>query len=168
MRAMVAVAGKPEMAEWPCPRCRRPIASSDTIAFDGNQIVHFDCRRPHELNDEERAVLFKFCSEHAVAECGECHQSFRQHELTADLFDHRTHLCPRCRIDLTANIREHLFACAFVPTEVRWRAEDARDAARRLIRQRQEFWDQADALMRQADLAMTALRDAINRVTWRS
>ena len=85
--------------------------------FDDSQIVHLDCRRPFELNYEERALLFMFCWGHPVAVCSACDQNFRQHELATDLFDHRTHLCPRCRMDLTVTIREHLFACALVPTE---------------------------------------------------
>jgi hypothetical protein len=79
--------------------------------------------------------------------------------------EHRTHLCPRCRADLTANIREHFFTCPHVPTEVRWRAEDARDAASRLIKQRQELSDRADALMRAAELAIGALRETMQRMT---
>ena len=106
----------------------------------------------------------RFCFDHVVAECCRCRQSFRQHELAADLLEHRTHLCPRCRADLTANIREHFFTCPHVPTEVRWRAEDARDAASRLIKQRQELSDRAYALMRAAELAIGALRETMQRV----
>lgn len=155
------------MAEPKCPRCAQSINSNDTIAFEHNQIVHLDCRRPFELNYEERALLFMFCWAHPVAACTGCNQSFRQYELANDLFDQRTHLCPRCRTDLTVNIREHLFSCELVPAEVRWRAEDARDAARRLIRQRYELSSQADALQHEAESAIGALREAMKRVTWR-
>jgi DNA-directed RNA polymerase subunit RPC12/RpoP len=152
------------MAEPSCLRCGQLMSSNDTIAFDAKQIVHLDCRRPRELNHEERALLFRFCWDHVVAECGACRQRFRRDELAADLSAHRTHQCPRCRADLTVNIREHLFSCALVPTEVRWRAEDARDAARRLIKQRQELLDQVDALVRAAELAIAALRETMQRV----
>ena len=145
----------------------QPINSNDTISFDDNQIVHLDCRRPLELTYEERALLFMFCWGHPVAACTACHQSFRQHELANDLFDHRTHLCPRCRTDLTVTIREHLFSCQLVPAEVRWRAEDARDAARKLIRQGDELSNHADALLHEAESAVCALREAMKRVTWR-
>ncbi len=155
-----------EVAEPKCARCIRSISSNDTISFDDSQIVHLDCRRPFELNYEERALLFMFCWGHPVAACVSCSQSFRQHELAADLFDHRTHLCPRCRTDLTVSIREHLFACALVPTEVRWRAEDARDAARRLIKHRHQLSSQADILKHEAESAICALREAMKRVTW--
>jgi hypothetical protein len=155
-----------EVAEPKCSRCIRSISSNDTISFDDSQIVHLDCRRPFELNYEERALLFMFCWGHPVAACVSCSQSFRQHELAADLFDHRTHLCPRCRTDLTVSIREHLFACALVPTEVRWRAEDARDAARRLIKHRHQLSSKADILKHEAESAICALREAMKRVTW--
>ena len=72
------------MAEPKCPRCIQPIKSNDTIAFDDDQIVHLDCRRPFELNYEERALLFMFCWGHPVAACKACNQSFRQHELAND------------------------------------------------------------------------------------
>jgi len=155
------------VAEPKCPRCIQPINSNDTIAFDDNQIVHLDCRRPFELNYEERALLFMFCWSQPVVACTGCSQSFRQHELANDLFDHRTHLCPRCRTDLTVNIREHLFSCELVPTELRWRAADARHAARRLIKQGDVLSNQADALLHEAELAICALREAMKRVTWR-
>lgn len=147
-----------------CPRCKRSISTDDSIALDGNQIVHLDCRRPRELNYEERALLFKFCWDHVVTECAACRLRFRQHELAADFFEHRSHLCPRCRVDLTENIREHLFACALVPKDVRWRAEDVRDAARKLIKESQELLDQADVLRREAEAASSALREMISRV----
>ena len=107
-----------------------------------------------------------FCWGHAVAACASCGRGFRQHELATDLFGHRTHLCPGCRVDLTASIREHLFACALVPTEVRWRAEDARDAARRLIKHRDQRSSQTGVLMHEAELTVCALREAIKRATW--
>lgn len=155
------------MATPTCPRCAQPISFNDTIAFDGHQIVHLDCHRPFELNHEERALLFMFCWCHPVATCTACDQSFRQEQLATDLFDH-PHLCPRCRTDLTAGLREHLFACALVPTEVRWRAEDARDAARRLIRQHHQSSNLTDALMHDVESAISALREAMKRVTWGS
>ena len=151
-----------------CPRCLQPITSSDTIAFDADQIVHLDCQRPFELNYEERALLFMFCWDHAVAACGACRQSFRQHELATDLIGHRAHLCPRCHTDLTVNVREHLFACGIIPAEVRWRAEDARDAARRLIKHRHELSNQVDALVHEVEAAISALREAMKRVEWSS
>ena len=154
------------MTKPTCPRCVQTIHPNDTISFDANQIVHLDCRRPFELTYEERALLFMFCWEHPVAACRSCSQHFRQHEFATDLFHHRTNLCPRCHTDLTVAIREHLFACDLIPTEVRWRAEDARDAARKLIKQSHELSSHADALMQEAESAVVALREAMKRVTW--
>lgn len=123
------------MPELTCPRCGRPISTNDTIGFNGNRIFHLDCDRPRELNYEERALLYQFCWDHAVAECGACGLRFRQHELAADLFGHRSHLCPKCRADLTPALRSHLLACVLVPQDVRARAVETRDAARRLIKE---------------------------------
>ena len=81
-----------------------------------------DCWRPRELNYEERALLCKFCWDHDVAACVTCGRSYRQHKLAADLSGPRVHLCPRCRTDLTASMRSHLYTCAFVPAEVRLRS----------------------------------------------
>ena len=111
-----------------CPRCRQSISVNDTIAFDGNQIFHVNCRRPRDLSHEERAILFKYCSGHAVAECPPCTQTFRQQQLGSDLLGNRAHLCPRCRADLTENMREHLYACAMLPAAVRGRSGHRRAA----------------------------------------
>jgi len=86
------------------------------------QIFHLGCWRPRELNYEERALLFKFCWDHDVAACVTCGRSYRQHKLAADLSDRRIHLCPRCRTDLTASMRYHLYTCVSVPTDVRLRS----------------------------------------------
>ena len=156
------------MTESHCGRCKQWLSTDDTITFDVDHIIHLDCQRPHQLNNEERALLFTFCWDHPVAQCAACCQSFRQHQLAADLFGHHSHLCPRCRTDLTANLREHLFACAVVPTEVRWKAEDARNATRRLIRLQRQLSQQVAVLMRDVDSAIGALRDAIDRVASRT
>ena len=149
------------MPEPRCPRCSRVISTSDTIAFDGDRILHLDCDRPRELNHEERVLLYQFCWDHAVAECGVCHLRYRQHELAADLFGHRNHLCPKCRADLTPSLRSHLYDCGLVPKDVRARAADAREAARRLVKEAAQFSDRADVLMREAEAALAALRATI-------
>src|SRR5262245_29220987 len=146
------------MPDPKCLRCNKVIAASDTIAFDGNRIVHLDCDRPRELNYEERVLLYQFCWEHAVAECGACRLRFRQHELAADLFGHRNHLCPKCRADLTPWLRLHLYECVLVPKDVRARAAYAREAARRLVKEAGQLSDRADVLMREAEAALAALR----------
>jgi hypothetical protein len=139
------------------------ISANDTIGFNGNRIFHLDCDRPRELNYEERALLYQFCWyqfcwDHEVAECGACRLRFRQHELAADLFGHRNHLCPKCRADLTPELRSHLLASVLVPKDVRARAVETRDAARRLITEAGQLSDRADVLRHEADAAVAALR----------
>ena len=65
---------------------------------------------------EERALLFRACCDHPVAKCRRCRCSFRMTELAADLFQGLSHLCPRCRIDLTDAAGEHLLSCAAATT----------------------------------------------------
>src|SRR5213080_3229436 len=67
------------------------------------------------LMPEERALLFRACWDHPVAKCRRCRCSFRT-ELAADLFQGLSHLCPRCRIDLTDAAGEHLLSCAAATT----------------------------------------------------
>ena len=64
-----------------CLRCQHEISVDDTVAFEGDTIAHLDCRRPRDLNSEERALLFKYCFDHVVAACDWCAKSYRQHEL---------------------------------------------------------------------------------------
>ena len=152
------------MTQPMCPRCQQLVVLDDTLALDGDQLCHLDCARPRDLTPEERAVLFRYCFDHAVAECGKCNQDFRQTELAADLFASRTHLCPRCRVDLTERLREHVYSCALLPSEVRRRAREARAAARRLVKESHQISDRADVLTREAEVALadhrTLLRHA--------
>jgi len=146
-----------------CPRCLQVISAQDTVEVVGNQVAHVDCRRPHDLTYEERALLFTYCFEHRVAECPRCLQGFRQYELGADLFGNHTHLCPRCRADLTETLRGHLYACAMLPEEVRRRAQALRDAARKLAKESSELRDHADVLMQETEAALAALRETMQR-----
>src|SRR6266705_2193678 len=83
------------------------------------------------LMPEERALLFRACCDHPVAKCRRCRCSFRMTELAADLFQGLSHLCPRCRIDLTDAAGEHLHACADARV-IRETAADLRKEARQL------------------------------------
>jgi len=141
------------------------LSPDDTLAFDGNRVVHLDCGRPRGLSREERALLFRYCFAHEVVSCPRCAQDFRQSELAADLVGTRTHLCPRCRMDLTERLREHLYGCALLPGEVRRSAREARAAARRLVKQSHELSDRADVLMREAEAAIAALRETMKRAS---
>ena len=153
------------MTQPNCPRCRRSIAESDTIAFDGDQIVHLDCRKPRALSNEERALLFKYCFSHAVVSCLDCKQSFRQQELGSDLLGNRTHLCPHCRVDLTEDVRAHLYGCAMLPEAVRRKAHDAREAAQRLIKENHRITSNAFVMIAEAEAAIAALRETMRRGT---
>jgi transposase-like protein len=156
------------MAESKCSRCLQVISPDETVQFRDDRVVHLDCQRPRELTREERILLFRYCWGHPVAKCPACDQSFRQHQLGSDLLGHRSHLCPRCRTDLTESLRGHLYACTMLPEEVQRRAQDVRDTARRLAKHSSQLRDLADVLMREAEAATAALRETMQRTTWRN
>jgi hypothetical protein len=137
--------------------------SDDTLAFDGNQIVHLDCRRPRKLSPEERVLLFRYCFGHAVAQCVACGYSFRQYEFVTDLLARRTHLCPHCRVDLTERVRAHLYGCAMLPDVVRELAREVRDASRQLVKHSHPLVDRADVLIREIDGTRSAGRALMQR-----
>ena len=144
-----------------CPRCNQAISADDTLAFNGDQIFHLNCQRTRDVSPEERVLLFRYCRDHAVAKCVACAASFQQYDLGADPLGSRFYLCPRCRADLTASIRTHLYTCRIVPDEVRQRAQTVRDAARILVKQSDGLRDRADVLMRVAEAAAAALRQTM-------
>jgi hypothetical protein len=127
------------------------------FGFDGHGAFHLDCRRPQDLSHEERALLFTYCWHYAAAGYATCGRGYRR--LYADFLGARAAVCPGCRTDLTDRVRMHLFACALIPSEVRWRAAQAREAAPQLVKQSQQLSDRADVLMRQAEAAIAALRE---------
>ncbi len=139
-----------------CARCQQWVLVDDTVRFDGDQIVHLDCRRPRGLSQEERALLFQYCFDHAVAECTTCAQDFRQHELAADLLGSRTHLCPRCRVDLTERVRHHLYGCAMLPGDIRWTVRAARAAAQRLLKVSHRVVEGTGGHSRETDASVAA------------
>jgi len=126
-------------------------------------MIHADCRNPRALGPEERAILFRYCWSHSVAKCIACTERFRQQELGVDLLSHRTHLCPRCRADLIESVRGHLYSCAVLPTEMRLRAGNMRDTLRQVVKQRQRSSAPAEVLIREAEAAVSALRDTMMR-----
>ena len=152
------------MTQLTCPRCRAAIAQDDGVWLNGDSVVHVDCQRPGHLSREERILLFRYCWEHTVANCRACDASFRQHQLGGDLLVHRAYLCPRCLADLTDSLRSHLYACATIPEQVRLRAQHARGAAQRLIKESGRLRDQAELLMREAEAAIAALRETMRRM----
>src|SRR5262249_59942295 len=101
-----------EDAQPKCSRCLQLITADDTLAFEGHQILHLDCRRPRDLSPEERALLFRYCFDHAVAECPTCGQDFRQADLGADLVGH-----PRTYVRVAA--WTSLIVCRSISTTAR-------------------------------------------------
>jgi hypothetical protein len=144
-----------------CTKCGQFIALSDIIESSNGLLSHVDCKRPRSLTAEERHLLFVYCSDHAVAQCLSCGLRFRMMELAADPLDSRTNLCPRCRKDLTENVRTHLYRCAMLPSEVRLRAQAVREAAQRLVKQSQELVDNASILIGEAETALFEAQQAL-------
>ena len=147
-----------------CARCLLVISPEDTVEVYGNQVAHLDCRKPRDLNHEERELLFTYCLRHAVATCPACAQDFQQYELTADPIGNRTHLCPRCRIDLTERLRDHLYDCTMLPGEVRYRAREARAILQRLIKESYEAIDRTGVLRAESEAWLADNRKLLQEV----
>ena len=138
-----------------CPRCSRVIWPEDTVEQVGDHVEHLDCREPRRLSVHERALLYQYCWDHAVARCVSCARSLRQSEFsTGDDIDR----CPRCHADLTDEVRAHLYGCAMLPAEVRRRAQELREAAQGLVKHSGQLHDAADVLMRESEALVTSLR----------
>ena len=136
------------------------IAPEDTFTFHRGRLSHLDCNRPRTLSPEERTLLFRYCWDHAAAECQGCAKGYRITELASDLFRGRELLCPRCRSNLIASVRTHFYNCTMLPAAVRQRAREAREAAQRLVKRSHELGDRADVLMRELEVALRRLREA--------
>jgi hypothetical protein len=78
-----------------------------------------------------------------------------------------TNLCPSCRLNITEAVRAHLFRCPMLPSAIRPRAQELRDAGQRLVKESQQRRDRSDVLMREAEAALfraqRALREAMPR-----
>ena len=161
LQVMRTVAATPmgQSTQPKCWRCEQSISATDAFSFEGDHIVHLDCGRPRTVSPEERALLFRHCFDHTVAECATCIQSYRQSELGSDLVNNRVHLCPICRADLTESVRAHLYSCAMLPEELRGRLQAAREAVGKLVKRSAS--DRADVLKREAEAAVSALRETM-------
>jgi len=150
-----------------CSKCLRPIAVADVIESSAGRLSHLDCARAQGLTPEERALLFVFCSDHIVATCLSCRLELRMTELGADPLGGRMNLCPRCHTDLTQSARGHLFSCVTLPSEIRQKTQEVRDAAQHLIKKTREAVDRSDVLIREAEAHLferqQALRAAMAR-----
>src|SRR2546427_4289426 len=124
-----SVPGEDRTMQVKCPKCGQLIALNDIIESSNGHLSHVDCMRPRTLTVDERHLLFVYCWDHLVAQCLSCSLSFRMTEMAADPLGGRTNICPRCRKDLTENVRTHLYGCAKLPVEVRLRAQALREAA---------------------------------------
>jgi len=145
-----------------CSKCSEPIVLTDVIESSSGRLSHADCKRPHVLTSEERALVYIYCSGHVVARCPTCDTGFRFAQLAADMTGGSgTNLCPRCRRDLTGDVRAHLFGCAMLPAEVRRRAYAVREAAQNLVKQAHRLRDHADVLIREAEAALYARQRAL-------
>jgi hypothetical protein len=133
-----------------CVKCSQPIALTDVIESSAGRLSHLDCARSQGITPEERALLFVYCSDHAIATCRPCGLQFRMMNLAADPLGGLTNLCPRCRTDLTTTMRLHLFSCAVPPAEILRLAQEVREAARMLVKQSQQTTD-SDVLIRKAE-----------------
>jgi len=136
------------------------IAPEDTFTIHRGRLSHLDCNRPRTLSPEERVLLFRYCWDHAAAECQGCAKGYRITELVSDLFSGRELLCPRCRSNLIASVRTHFANCTTLPAAVRQRAREVREAAQRLAKPSQELGDRADVVMHELEVARRALREA--------
>jgi hypothetical protein len=152
-----------------CSQCSEPISVNDIFEASHGRLSHLDCSRRRGLTPDERQLLFVYCSDHVVAQCLSCGLSFRMMELAADPLDGRTNICPRCRKDLTENVRAHLYGCPAPPSEIQLAAQTVRDAAQHLITQNQQLADNLDVLIREGEAALFAaqqtLRAAMRRRT---
>jgi hypothetical protein len=144
-----------------CSRCFRVVSPDEVVEFDGEAVAHVDCRRPQDLTYAELSLLYSYCWLHPVA-CPACGQKFRHHQLRADPFgNHKSACCPHCQVDLTEVIRSHLYTCPMSPEAMRRKARETREISRRLVKQSDQLMSRADLLMREAEVAVTAFRDAM-------
>ena len=116
----------------------------------------------------QRTLLFMYCQDHQVGECIRCTGRFHLREVASFYLGVRSYKCPWCHMDLTDSIRAHLYGCAMLPAEVRYRARAAREAARNLVKQSQQLRDAADLAGREAEVTLHALRQTIRQSPSRS
>lgn len=146
-----------------CSKCSRSIAVADVIESSAGRLAHLDCARAQGLTPEERTLLFVYCSDHHVAKCLPCGLQFEMMKLGADPLGGRTNLCPRCRTDLTASVRAHVFSCPVLPGEIQRRAQEVREAAQMLVKRSQQLVDEADVLIREAEVHLLERQQALRR-----
>jgi len=60
-------------------------------------------------------------------------------------------------------VRAHLYNCAILPATVLQRLREAREVAQRLVKRGEEPSDTADVLMRELEVALHTLREAVEQ-----
>lgn len=146
-----------------CTKCSKPIALTDIIESNSGLLSHLDCSRPHGLTPAERELVFRFCWDHVVVRCPICDVSFHYTGLATDILGGgASNLCPRCRLDLTEAVRAHLFGCPKLPSAIRLRTQELRDAAQRLVKESQQLRDRSDVLIREAEAALFRAQRALH------
>jgi hypothetical protein len=72
------------------------------------------------------------------------------------------------RRDLTEAIRAHLFRCPMLPSAIRLRAQELRDAGQRLVKESQQRRDRSDVVIREAEAALFRAQRALREATPRT
>ncbi len=151
-----------------CTACGLAVSSEDSVTVDNGRLFHVDCNRPRTLSAEERLLLATYCWDHAVAGCAACERAYRVPELISVLVKGQTHYCPFCHRDLIESVRAHLYECTMLPPLVRRRAREARETARRLVKRSHELTHAAEVLLRETEVAVKSLREAMRESPKRS
>ncbi len=119
------------------------------------------------LTLRERALIFRACWEHPVANCARCGGSFRSTELAVGTFVSFSTLCPTCRLDLTDSMREHLIACAVAAgldaQNVRVEAKALIEATTVLRKEARQLRDAAAVARAEAEARRTREDDAAEK-----
>jgi len=90
------------------PRCFRRCRRMTPSRFDGNRVVHFAAEGAARSNLRSGRWLFKYCFDHAWAECPTCRQDLPQSALDRNFRDAHTP-CPRGRSTGRAGPRASLY-----------------------------------------------------------
>jgi len=64
-------------------------------------------------------------------------------------------------VDLTEDVRAHLYGCTILPEAVRQRVRQAREAAQRLVKESHGLTGNAFVLIAEAEAAIAALRETM-------
>jgi hypothetical protein len=114
------------------------------------------------LTPDERAALAVYCHDHPVAVCPGCAAVLNAADIATDILVALRDFCPKCRVDVTGRLRQHLAECTWIRVQVRetWeRAQELRHQAQETAKHSQQLRDHADVLAREAEAAQQHSRD---------